>query len=36
MNICQDTGKFLGCRAADQQTGEGSKEDGWKLNVNCK
>jgi hypothetical protein len=32
----QDAGKLLLCRAVDQQTGEGGKEDGWKLNINCK
>jgi hypothetical protein len=34
--LVQDAGKLLLCRAVDQQTGEGGKEDGWKLNVNCK
>ena len=32
----KDAGKFLGCRASDQLTGEGSKEDGWKLSMKCK
>ena len=32
----KDAGKFIGCRAADKLTGEGSLEDGWKLSVTCK
>ena len=32
----QDAGKFVGCRAADMLTGEGSLEDGWELAITCK
>ena len=32
----KDAGKFIGCRAADKLTGEGSLEDGWELSVTCK
>ena len=32
----KDAGKFVGCRAADMLTGEGSLEDGWELTITCK
>ena len=32
----KDAGKFVGCRAADMLTGEGSLEDGWELAITCK
>ena len=31
----RDSGKYLECRAGDQQSGEGGLQDGWRMTINC-